>query len=383
MSAPLHLYVHWPWCKAKCPYCDFNSHAIPQSGLPDPLRQAYIAKIIEEIKWWCGQIAPQRPLQSIFFGGGTPSLMQPSDIQLILQAAKHLGRWQATTEVTLECNPTSVAEDLGARYFKEIHQVGVNRLSIGVQGLRDDWLHFLGRTHQATGALATLDAAQRVFARVNADVIYGLPGQDLPAWQALLQELAGRGLSHIAAYQLTVERNTAFWGQVRKGLWQPLEADAEADFFEATREILQGFGYENYEISNFAKADEACRHNLGVWRGEDYLGVGAGAHGRVTLGDGTRVATANRKLPEAYLRGTMTDFKHFISWEPLNPVRTIQETLFTGFRLAEGVDIIQLQKTYGNDAWEAAVKMTEFQEFSRLGWIQSLTTPHETRWQLT
>lgn len=356
---------------------------MPHGGLSDTLRQAYISKIIKEIHWWQQQLGEKRRLQSVFFGGGTPSLMQPSEIKQILEAAARLGTWQATTEVTLECNPTSLAEDLGNLYFKEIQKIGVNRLSLGIQGLRDDWLNFLGRTHNAAGALATLDAAQGVFPRVNADVIYGLPGQDLAAWEALLQQLAQRGLSHIAAYQLTVERNTAFWGQVRKGVWQPLEADAEADFFEATRQILEGLGYENYEISNFAQPGEACRHNLGVWRSEDYIGVGAGAHGRVTLADGTRIATATRKLPEAYLQGTGVDFKRFVTWELLNPVKAIQEALFTGFRLTEGVDITVLQKTHSMEAWGAAVRVEEFQEFSRLGWMQSLTTHLGTRWQLT
>jgi putative oxygen-independent coproporphyrinogen III oxidase len=382
-ALPLHLYVHWPWCKAKCPYCDFNSHALPPEGLSPTVRARYIRQVVEEITWWQTQIAPERPLLSVFFGGGTPSLLQPTEIAEILNAAKRLGKISSATEVTLECNPTSLQEDYGQAYFQELSLAGVNRVSIGVQGLRDDWLGFLGRSHSAAGALATLKAARGVFPRVNADVIYGLPGQQLADWQALLQTLAKLNLSHVSAYQLTIERNTAFWGQVKRGAFQPVSGDTEATFFETTQQVLKAAGYENYEISNFAKPGQACRHNLGVWRSEDYIGVGAGAHGRVTLRDGTRVATATRKVPEAYVGQKPSGLTRFATYEPLFGARAIQEALFAGLRLSEGVDIGELRKKHTNADWKNAVEMAYFLDFCQMGWLEVLTPPPTTRWRLT
>jgi oxygen-independent coproporphyrinogen-3 oxidase len=382
-ASSLHLYVHWPWCKAKCPYCDFNSHALPAQGLSPDVRGRYIRHVIEEIAWWQSQILCERPLMSVFFGGGTPSLLQAAEIAEILDAAKQLGVMSSATEVTLECNPTSLQEDYGQAYFQELKQAGVNRVSIGVQGLRDDWLGFLGRSHSAAGALATLEAAQGVFKRVNADVIYGLPGQQLADWQTLLQTLTKLNLSHIAAYQLTIERNTAFWGQVKRGEFLPVDDDTEAGFFEATQQLLGAAGYANYEISNFAKAGEACRHNLGVWQSEDYIGVGAGAHGRVTLRDGTRVATATRKVPEAYVAQKSSGLERFATYEPLFGTRAIQEALFAGLRLSEGVDIGELRKKHTPTDWKNAVEMAHFLDFCQMGWLEVRSTPQTTHWRLT
>lgn len=380
---PLHIYVHWPWCKAKCPYCDFNSHAEPEGGLGPELRARYIRQVIDEIHWWRDQSLGQRSIASIFFGGGTPSLMEPAEIASIIHAIKRSAPLSPECELTLECNPTSFLEDYGQGYFQELRDVGINRVSIGVQGLRDDWLAFLGRTHHAAGARATLDAALRIFKQVNADVIYGLPGQSIKDYEELLKSLARQGLTHLAAYQLTIERNTAFWGQVRRGEWKPVSNDTEANFFEATQAVLGGFGYENYEISNFAQPESRCRHNLGVWRGEDYLGVGAGAHGRITLTGGQRIATTTRKTPEAYLAHRPGEGQHFLSFEPLNPSRAIQERLFAGLRLSEGIDITDLEKTYGAAVWGHVIDMTEFKDFSDMGWMESCITPLGTRWRVT
>ncbi len=383
MNAPLHLYVHWPWCQSKCPYCDFNSHALPTGGLSPATRENYVNKIIDEIAWWRTQIAPNRPISSVFFGGGTPSLMQPEELKLILSAAQTLGVWQAETEVTLECNPTSLTEDVGHTYFQDIQSAGINRLSIGVQGLRDDWLAFLGRKHSASNALATLAAAQKVFERVNADVIYGLPQQSLIEWEALLVELAQMGLGHIAAYQLTVERHTVFWGQVQRKAWQPLDVDTQAEFFDLTRTVLHTYGYDNYEISNFSQPNNTCHHNLGVWRGEDYLGVGAGAHGRITLPHGVRMATTTRKMPEAYLASFCGHTDHFITWQETDFISLIQEALFTGLRLKEGVNLTRLQKIYPAASWGAAIAIDEFNYLQKQKYIQTYQIANETYLQLT
>ncbi len=382
-GAPLHLYVHWPWCVKKCPYCDFNSHALPSGGLSVQQRNSYWQAVFADIAAWRDVLPPSRPIASIFLGGGTPSLITPTELEQLFKELQTLGPWMDTTEITLECNPFSLAEDYGRAYFNTMRALGVNRVSIGVQGLRDDWLQFLGRLHHAQGALAALDAAQKVFQRVNADVIYGLPGQALSEYVKLLETLASRGLSHIAAYQLTIERNTAFWGQVGRGEWTPVTCDVEADFFEATQSTLTALGYENYEISNFAKAGEACRHNLGVWRGEDYLGLGAGGHGRLTLAGGERLTTATRKVPTAYVEHAQGGWERFATLKRLNTAETLQEAIFTGLRLAEGVDIGTLQKTHSDKAWGEALCLETLGHLEAQQLLKRVVIGSQERMQLT
>lgn len=381
MTAPLHLYVHWPWCQQKCPYCDFNSH----TQRADDQRAAYFQHIEDEVTWWTDNLQPNRPISSVYFGGGTPSLMRPHEVERLLQSLKHLGVWQPTTEVTLECNPASIIENQPADFFTSMKSVGVNRVSVGIQGLREDWLAFLGRKHTVKDALATLDNAMTAGLRCNADVIYGLPEQQLDAWLHQLQTLAGMGLEHLSAYQLTIEPNTAFWGQVRRGDWLPLDGDGEAEFFEATRHTLAGFGYENYEISNFAKPGGACRHNLGVWRGEDYLGLGAGAHGAVHLADASFVRTATRKHPDHYLaaapkKGQTT---HFAQWVQPNSSQQVQDAVFAGLRLKEGVDIGKLAKSHGTEVLERALDMQSLALFEAQNWLQRTESGYTGHLQLT
>lgn len=378
---PLHIYVHWPWCTSKCPYCDFNSHALPNS--PDNAQHAlfasYIDRIIADILLWKAHVTPHRPLVSVFFGGGTPSLMKPSDIQRILEALGQLGDWQADTEVTVECNPSSLGEDAGKTFFHDLAHAGVTRVSLGIQGLQDAWLQFLGRRHSRDQALRTLDQAQHAFARVNADVIYGLPGQDLDVWVNQLETLAGRDLSHLSAYQLTIEPNTAFYGQVRRGVWHPLDGDAEADFFDATALTLTSRGYDNYEISNFCRAEQACRHNLGVWRGDDYVGLGAGAHGRLTLATGETVLTAMKRQPDAYALGPNPLRQRAATWETPSATRRIQDALFSGLRLREGIRVDRLVKTHGEDAWKSAFDPSALDTLLQRGLLaQSGTSLHTT-----
>ena len=359
------LYIHWPWCKAKCPYCDFNSH----EGLIQ--EEAYVEGLLAEMEQWrIGRtlhehaIPPFTPatrrLGSIFFGGGTPSLMSAESLSRIVQKCRQLGTVDDATEVTVECNPTSFGDKRPAEiFFQELKAAGVNRVSIGIQGLKSEWLSFLGRTHRVDEALATLDAAQAVFGNVNADVIYGLPGQQLEDWNALLRNLAGRGLAHISAYQLTIEQNTRFFKDVRKGLWEPINSDLEADFFDATRETLRGFGYDNYEISNFAQPGMACRHNVHIWNYGEYLGIGAGAHGRVMTPHGMPVATQIVKQPDGYLR-RMNDLGDAISVAaPLNGPEAVQEAVFSGLRLTTGVDMEILLKRFGEASCKEALNVPE------------------------
>jgi oxygen-independent coproporphyrinogen-3 oxidase len=381
---PLHIYVHWPWCQQKCPYCDFNSHALPGKGVANQ-RVAYIDHLKAELAWWQPQLAAQRPIASVFFGGGTPSLMTSTEIGSVIKSLQAFGVWQNDTEVTLECNPASITEHQDQNYFTALKAEGVTRVSIGVQGLKAEWLGFLGRGHSVENAKHTLAAAQNAVLRVNADVIYGLPTQSLPEWEDQLQQLATMGLEHIAAYQLTIEPNTAFWGQVQQGLWQPLDTDSEADFFAATRAILTARGYENYEISNFAKPGGACRHNLGVWRGEDYLGIGAGAHGGVHLANGTFVRTATRKHPEAYLKYPIIfgHPNHFATWQTPNAAQQVQDALFAGLRLSEGVALKVLCKTHGEAVFARALDKTALALFKQQNWLETYGVGDTERLRLT
>lgn len=356
LTSPLAIYVHWPWCKAKCPYCDFNSHA---SAIQE---EAYVAGILAELHDWKVRLGADgtRPLVSVFFGGGTPSLMQPENVAKIIAACAEIGTFSRETEVTVECNPTSFDDTRPATgLFKDLRAAGVNRVSVGIQGLKPEWLRFLGRSHAVEDALNTLDAAQAVFENVNADVIYGLPDQALADWTEQLERLASRGLQHISAYQLTVEPNTRFHSDVKRGLWRPVDEDTEADFFEATQGVLGRLGYENYEVSNFAKPGKACQHNRHVWEYGDYIGVGAGAHGRVTLPEGERVATVVVRQPEGYLKRHQAGLSMFASEIAVDGVTAIQEALFLGLRLQTGVKTDHLIKLHGKAAYAAAVNEGE------------------------
>jgi len=401
--------VHWPWCKAKCPYCDFNSHATP------PEETHYIEGVVAELRGWGAVLEeplqgadkqgfawgagarqqggsgaadggngrhgagawdgfrplpapapehpgplPRRRLASVFFGGGTPSLMAPASVAKVLEACAAVGVLDGHTEITVECNPTSFDDARPARaMLADLKACGVNRVSLGVQGLKDEWLRFLGREHSARDALGTLDAAQEVFDNVNADVIYGLPGQGLADWRQQLESLAGRGLAHISAYQLTIEPNTRFYTDVKRGLWQPVDGDSEAAFFEDTQAVLAVHGYENYEISNFAKPGRACVHNRHVWRYGDYVGVGAGAHGRLTLPGGTRLATQVVRQPDGYLRRIRDGLSTLAGADTVPGRQAVQEALFLGLRLREGVDVGELEKRFGKAACDAAVNWVE------------------------
>jgi oxygen-independent coproporphyrinogen-3 oxidase len=331
---PLAVYVHWPWCLAKCPYCDFNAHVWDE--IP---RGEYLAALFKQLRA-TRELTGARDVVSVFVGGGTPSLMGAEAVGEVLAEISQLWDIPHGTEITVECNPTSSSRTL----FEGLQRAGVNRVSIGVQSTRADWLEFLGRKHDVTQAMATLDAAQEVIGNVNADLIFGLPQQVLEDWVVQLETLAGRGLAHMSCYQLTIEPQTRFWSAVKRGEWMPMEDDLQAEFITATRAVLRR-KYRNYEVSNFAQAGKECRHNTHVWRYGDYAGVGAGAHGRLTL-DGRRVATQVTKHPRNYLANSaagrdvmkMADLSHKQQWK---------EAILSGLRLDEGIDVAGMEKRLG------------------------------------
>lgn len=328
----LQLYIHWPWCLAKCPYCDFNAHVwddIPRAAYLDALR-LHLRQTFE--------ITGKRSLESVFFGGGTPSLMGAGMISDILAEVQTLWDIPATTEITVECNPTSSSESL----FRDLAATGVNRVSVGVQSTQDDWLAFLGRKHASCEALLTLEMALKHVGNVNADIIFGLPNQSLDRWTEQLDSLARMGLSHISAYQLTIEPQTAFWGAVKRGEWAPLDNDTQATFLTATTDLLEERGYTRYEISNFAQPGRECRHNSCIWQYGDYAGVGAGAHGRLTTPDGTLLATRATKHPRHYLEHAQKG-DNLLLTQKLSLADAWTEALLAGLRLTDGIDIPALE----------------------------------------
>jgi putative oxygen-independent coproporphyrinogen III oxidase len=333
-AAPLGVYVHWPYCARICPYCDFNVRRDRGQGE----EQAALARaMVADLKRHADIIGPRR-LVSVYLGGGTPSLMRPDWAAEIIAAARSLWPAAEAPEVTLEANPT----DAEAGRFEAFHQAGAERLSLGVQALDDASLSFLGRNHSAAEALAALATAGRIFPRLSLDLIYARPGQEVAAWREELSRAAGLGAEHISPYQLTIEAGTAFDRMIRRGTFVPVDAEHGADLFDVTQEVLSAAGFEAYEVSNHARGLAArSRHNLVYWRGEDYVGVGPGAHGRLTL-DGARTATVAEAKVEAYVRAVGETGVGWTSRQPLTPVEAAEERLLMGLRTLEGVGLAEL-----------------------------------------
>ncbi|OSQ49903.1 radical SAM family heme chaperone HemW [Marivita geojedonensis] len=320
------LYVHWPFCAAKCPYCDFNSHvraSIDQS--------AWAQALTKEIRRTGAQTGP-RVLTSVFFGGGTPSLMEPETVGAVLAAARDVWSFSNDIEITLEANPTSVE----AYRFEGYAKLGVNRVSLGVQALNNPDLQKLGRLHSVSEAQSAFSTARQFFERVSFDLIYARQNQTLDSWRSELNTALELAVDHLSLYQLTIEEGTAFWDRAQRGLLRGLPTDdLGADLYELTQELCSQAGFTAYEVSNHARPGAESKHNLLYWRGGDYAGVGPGAHGRLTL-NGQRLATECWKNPEAWLAGVESG-TGVRSTEPLSPQDVADERLIMGLRLSEGL----------------------------------------------
>jgi oxygen-independent coproporphyrinogen-3 oxidase len=339
LTSPFAVYVHWPFCLSKCPYCDFNSHV--RHGGVDEARfvRAYEAEIAAT-----AARVPGRIVSSIFFGGGTPSLMQPSSVQAILDSiGKH---WSVApdVEVTLEANPTSVE----ATRFRGYRTAGVNRVSLGVQALDDAALKELGRLHTAQEALDAVAVARSIFDRYSFDLIYARPQQSLDAWAAELKRAIAEAAEHLSLYQLTIEPDTPFFGLQKAGKLIVPGEDLARDLYDLTQTVCSKAGLPAYEISNHARPGAECRHNMVYWRGHDYAGVGPGAHGRLTI-DGRRVATATEKRPEAWLMRVEETGTGFTVDEKLTSGEAADEYLLMGLRLAEGIDTARYSALSGRN----------------------------------
>ncbi|MCS6986994.1 MAG: radical SAM family heme chaperone HemW [Sphingomonadaceae bacterium] len=329
---PLGLYVHWPFCVTKCPYCDFNSHV--RDGWDETVWQrALLADLAHE-----AAMTPGYRLVSVFFGGGTPSLMAPATVARVLDRAAALWATAPDLEVSLEANPSSVE----AARFRDLAAAGVQRLSLGLQALDDVALRLLGRPHDVAQGLRALRAAVAVFPRVSIDLIHSRPDQTAAAWARELDRALAFGTGHLSAYQLTIEPGTRFASLARRGRLALPPEDEAAAMFELTAERCRAAGLGAYEISNHARPGEECRHNLHVWRYGAYVGIGPGAHGRRG-----GVATVRHRRPEAYL-GAVAHHGHGIADErPVPPAQAAREALLMGLRLAEGVDPVRFQAATG------------------------------------
>ncbi|WP_420004618.1 radical SAM family heme chaperone HemW [Arenibacterium sp. LLYu02] len=322
------LYVHWPFCQAKCPYCDFNSHVVSRIDQSDWVT-AYQAELRR-----MGKLLPNRLLNSIFFGGGTPSLMHPDTVAAVIETAREIWPFANDIEITLEANPGSVE----AGRFAGYRDGGVNRISMGIQALNDEDLRRLGRIHSVAEAKKAFDVARACFDRVSFDLIYARQGQTLAAWEAELAEALSMAIDHLSLYQLTIEEGTAFGDRYARGKLRDLPSDdSAADMYLATQDICAAHGLPGYEISNHARPGAESRHNLIYWRYGDYVGIGPGAHGRLTL-NGQRYATEAPRAPGAWLdavrAGTGT-----LPFDLLTPEDQVAEHMMMGMRLYEGLDL--------------------------------------------
>ncbi len=333
------VYVHWPFCAAKCPYCDFNSHV-----RHTPVDQErYVAAFLREMETMRRMSGP-KTVTSVFLGGGTPSLMKPETVEAILNGIARHWHMPEGIEITMEANPSSVE----ATRFHGYRAAGVNRVSLGVQALNDPDLRFLGRLHDVADALRAIRLAREIFPRMSFDLIYARPKQTVEAWEAELEEAISYAVDHLSLYQLTIEEGTPFYGLHKAGKLIVPDGDQSAALYEATQEITAHHGMPAYEVSNHAKPGAESRHNLTYWRYGDYAGIGPGAHGRLTRGR-SKIATATERRPETWLDGVESRGDGLIEQEVLGFEEQADELLLMGLRLREGVDLARWQELSGRD----------------------------------
>jgi len=327
------IYVHWPFCAAKCPYCDFNSHVRHQ-----PVDQARFAAAFERELSHFAEMTQGKVVQSVFLGGGTPSLMEPATVERVLTAISDRWSLDPGVEISLEANPTSVE----AERFKGYRAAGVNRVSLGVQSLHDNDLKLLGRLHDAATARRAIETARATFPRLSFDLIYARPNQTLAQWEAELKDAIALAADHLSLYQLTIEEGTPFYTLYHAGKLTMPDQDLGAEFYELTQKVTEAEGLPAYEVSNHAKPGAECRHNLVYWRYGDYVGVGPGAHGRLSVGV-NRMATSVERHPETWLEAVEQNGHGMIEFSGLNEEEQGDEFLLMGLRLTEGIDLKRYQ----------------------------------------
>ena len=358
---PLAVYVHWPFCLSKCPYCDFNSH-VRESVDHTAWRTALLAEIA-----YYASLASNRIVGSIFFGGGTPSLMQPDTVAAVIDAIHAHWRTAPDIEITLEANPTSseIAK------FHAFSNAGVNRVSLGVQALDDNVLRFLGRTHSASHALAAVEMAASCFERYSFDLIYARPDQTATQWRRELEQALTYAGDHLSLYQLTIEPGTAFYHAHARGDLHEIDENSAASLYLATQEVMEAYGLAAYEISNHARKEGESRHNLAYWRYQDYVGIGPGAHGRITL-EGKKYSTQAFRSPEKWLKQVTANGNGLETQTGLTKEEQIHECLLMGLRLNEGVNTAEFQRTMGISLYERINPQT-LAQLQQAGWVEATT----------
>ena len=331
------LYIHWPFCKAKCPYCDFNSHVRHEPV--DAL--SFAAALVDEMKWFAER-TPGRSISSIFFGGGTPSLMPPAAVAQVLEGAAQLWPLAPDAEITLEANPTSIE----AENFRGYRSAGVNRVSVGVQALNAADLAALGRQHSPDEALTAFALAAKIFPRASFDMIYARPGQSVAQWTEELKQALACQQGHMSLYQLTIEEGTRYFDLWEKGALVTPEEDVAVALYEVTQELTEAAGLAAYEVSNHAAAGHESRHNLLYWRYGEYAGVGPGAHGRLAAGE-NRLATAAEKHPENWRKLVQTQGHGLVEQAVVSPQEQAREYLLMGLRITEGIELSRYERLAG------------------------------------
>lgn len=374
---PLAIYIHWPFCKSKCPYCDFNSH-VRESVDQERWKNA----LIRELEYMAAQV-PERQVVSIFFGGGTPSLMPTKTVEMLIKRIHEIWPVDEHVEITLEANPTSVETDT----FKDFAAAGINRVSLGVQSLDDTELAFLGRGHNAKEAITAIERAKKIFTRYSFDLIYARPNQTPAVWEKELRKALALADGHISLYQLTIEENTAFAHAYKaKQFILPNEHEAAA-LYQRTEDITKSAGLCAYEISNYATPGQESRHNLAYWRGDEYIGIGPGAHGRIIKRsrlarsadrDSVRIATATLKSPERWLEMVERQGHAIETWQAISPKEEIEERVMMGMRLTGGMDYAEFFQKTGVDL-RAHLHPQKLQHYKN----QGLITPRDDRLQTT
>lgn len=344
MTQPLALYIHWPFCASKCPYCDFNSHV--RSHIDET---AWEKAYHQELLTWSARL-PQQKITSIFFGGGTPSLMSGRLVASILETIHSLWSVSSSVEITLEANPNSVER----QRFQSFRDAGIQRISLGIQSLRDRGLTFLGRTHTAADAKRALHTVQKIFPRYSFDLIYAYPNQTLESWTEELQEALEEARDHLSLYMLTLEKGTRFFDEHARGDWSMPSDDLSAQFYETTNAIMAHQGWYAYEISNYTRRHhgQMCEHNLAYWEGRDYVGIGPGAHGRWRQAKGQRCALKNFRAPETWLHHVKQHGHGLEDRQPLTPQQQAEEYLMMGLRLHKGIQRQHFTDTMGFDIFK-------------------------------
>jgi putative oxygen-independent coproporphyrinogen III oxidase len=362
-SRPFGLYIHWPFCHAKCPYCDFNSHV--KMNVDEKI---FGNALLTEMTYMASLIPRHPPLSSIFFGGGTPSLMPTTLVEQLITQAQNLFGFTSDIEITAEANPTSVE----ARKILEFRQAGVNRVSMGIQSLDDASLEFLGREHSVVSALDALNTVRSIFDSISIDLIYALPNQSAKAWRTMLSEALSLELKHLSLYQLTIEAGTIFHTRQRKGEIMTLNDDHAAELYEITQDMTTAAGLPAYEISNHAAIGQECRHNLTYWQAGDWIGVGPGAHGRFAVVEPerdcvSRTATIIRRSPTGWLN-SVSKLGHGIEKKETDkPQEWAHEIVMMGLRLKDGINLDSIVALCGPvDGW---LDFGNVNRFVEAGWL--------------